>query len=194
MGRGITDRALRALDVAISLAGLIGTVPVCGILFVLIPLDSRGPAIFAQQRVGRRQQPFTCYKFRTMKIGTRSAASHEVGASAVTSLGHFLRRSKLDELPQLLNVLRGDMSLVGPRPCLLSQTELIDAREGYGLHAIRPGITGPAQVAGVDMSDPPRLARLDAQWLNMRSVPEYLRLIFLTASGRGRGDRVNRTA
>lgn len=190
----MTDSTLRALDIAISLAGMIVAIPICLVLFVLIPLNSRGPAIFAQTRVGRGRQSFTCYKFRTMRSGTRSAASHEVAASAVTSLGHFLRRSKLDEVPQLWNVLRGDMSLVGPRPCLPSQVELVEAREEYGLHAIRPGITGPAQVAGVDMSDPPRLARLDAEWLGMRSVAAYIRLIVLTGLGRGRGDRVNTAA
>jgi lipopolysaccharide/colanic/teichoic acid biosynthesis glycosyltransferase len=108
----------------------------------------------------------------------------------VTGFGAFLRRTKLDELPQLWNVLVGDMSLVGPRPCLPNQAELIGARDARGIYVLRPGITGPAQVQGVDMSNPERLAQLDATWLDERSVHSYLALIVLTVRGRGRGDRV----
>jgi len=108
----------------------------------------------------------------------------------VTPLGRWLRRLKLDELPQLWNVLRGDMSLVGPRPCLPSQTELIAERRARGVYALRPGITGVAQVAGVDMSDPPRLAALDATYLATVSAAADLRLLLATVRGAGRGDRI----
>jgi len=171
-------------------AGLVVAVPLLLICLPIISLTSAGAPIFAQQRVGRQQRHFTCYKLRTMRLGTVSAASHEVPATAVTPFGAFLRRSKLDELPQLWNVLVGEMSLVGPRPCLPSQTALIAARDARGVFSLRPGITGPAQVLGVDMSDPEQLSRLDQTWLQNRSVRAYLALIALTLIGRGRGDRV----
>jgi O-antigen biosynthesis protein WbqP len=108
----------------------------------------------------------------------------------VTPAGRWLRRSKLDELPQLWNVLRGEMSFVGPRPCLPSQVELVAARRARGLYAIRPGITGVAQVAGLDMSDPQRLAAADAEYLETMSLRTDLRLMLMTAFGAGKGDRV----
>jgi O-antigen biosynthesis protein WbqP len=125
-----------------------------------------------------------------MYMETGNAPSHEVSASAVTPLGRRLRALKLDELPQLWNVLRGHMSLVGPRPCLPSQTKLIAARRQRGLHTIRPGITGIAQVAGIDMSDPARLAAKDAEYLTRMSLRFDLQLLLATLLGNGRGDRV----
>ena len=101
--------------------------PILALLWILGWLDTGSP-LFRQERVGRNQKPFTLVKFRTMRPDTASVATHLADASAVTKLGHFLRRSKLDELPQLWNVLKGEMSLVGPRPCLFSQTELIEER------------------------------------------------------------------
>ena len=181
---------IRALDLLIAVLGLIVVAPILLICAVTIQLTSDGYPIFAQQRVGRRQRLFTCYKLRTMRHGTVSAASHEVSQTAVTPLGAFLRRMKLDELPQLWNVVVGDMSLVGPRPCLPSQTALIAARDVRGVYRLRPGITGPAQVLGVDMSEPERLAQLDETWLIGRYHRAYLSLIMLTVLGRGRGDRV----
>ena len=181
---------IRVLDVLIAGVGLVVALPLLLICLPIISLTSAGAPIFAQQRVGRQQRLFVCYKLRTMRIGTVSAATHEVSRTAVTPLGALLRRTKLDELPQLWNVLVGDMSLVGPRPCLPGQTELISARDGRGVYALRPGITGPAQVLGVDMSEPERLSCLDQTWLVDRSVHAYLALIVLTLIGRGRGDRV----
>ena len=181
---------IRVLDVLIATVGLVMAMPLLLICLPIISLTSAGPPIFAQQRVGRQQRLFVCYKLRTMRIGTVSAASHEVSRTAVTPFGALLRRTKLDELPQLWNVLVGDMSLVGPRPCLPSQTALITARDERGVYVLRPGITGPAQVLGVDMSEPRYLAQLDETWLSNCSLREYLRLILLTAIGRGRGDRV----
>ena len=184
---------IRVLDVLIAAFGLILAAPLFVICLPVISLTSEGPPIFAQPRVGRQQRPFICYKLRTMRLGTVSAASHEVSQSAVTPFGGFLRRTKLDELPQLWNVLVGDMSLVGPRPCLPSQTALIAAREMRGVYDLRPGITGPAQVLGVDMSEPERLAELDANWLRDRTLHAYIGLVMLTLIGRGRGDRVRAT-
>ncbi len=187
---GPTDSILRLLDVTLAAGGLVAASPIMLVCAALIRLDSPGPAIFAQPRVGRRRRVFTCYKFRTMRQGTPSRASHEVSVSAVTGIGGFLRKVKIDELPQLWNVLRGDMSLVGPRPCLETQEELVQARDALGVYALRPGITGVAQVQGVDMSEPQKLATLDATWIERRSVGWYIKLLVETVMGGGRGDRV----
>lgn len=182
----------RGVDVAIAL--LIAPAAVFFILLCMafVKFSSRGPAIFCQTRVGLHEQPFICYKLRTMYVDTRDAPSHETVPSAITSVGRWLRRLKLDELPQLWNILRGDMSFVGPRPCLLSQIKLIEARRAHGLYAIRPGVTGVAQVAGIDMSDPEKLAKFDAEYLEDMSLSTDLRIIISTALGAGRGDHVRR--
>ena len=182
----------RLFDIAASLAGLVLVSWLIGILAVIVRRDSPGPGIFAQERVGRNGVIFICYKLRTMYRDTRSAASHETSAASVTRLGNRLRAFKLDELPQLWNVLKGDMSFVGPRPCLPSQTLLVDERRRRGVLAVRPGITGKAQVMGVDMSDPVRLAEIDAQAIAERSFVGDLMLILRTVSGGGQGDRVAR--
>lgn len=184
-------RALtRMLDIGVALAIMLLLAPVFAAIWVAIRLDSPGPAIFAQERVGAAQAPFTLYKFRTMKHGTASAGTHEVSASAVTRLGAFLRRTKLDELPQAINLLRGTMTLVGPRPCLYSQTELVEAREALGVYTLKPGITGYAQIREIDMSQPLVLARADYRYKMLRSLLLDLRIILATARGRGGGDRV----
>lgn len=170
----------RIFDVAASLAGLVLLAPLMALIWVVVRFTSPGPALFAQRRVGRNEQSFTCYKFRTMHVGTEQRASHEVSQDAVTATGKTLRRFKFDELPQLWNVLMGDMSLVGPRPCLPSQKELIAARRKRGVYALRPGITGLAQVQGVDMSKPERLAEIDAQYLQRQSLLLDVRLILRT--------------
>ncbi|MFP4245441.1 MAG: sugar transferase, partial [Ectothiorhodospira sp.] len=121
---------------------------------------------------------------------TASVATHLASASAITPFGRFLRRTKLDELPQLWNVLKGEMSLVGPRPCLPNQEELIAERERRGVFNVRPGITGLAQVNGIDMSDPARLAEVDEQMVKHQTLRDYFRYLFLTATGKGAGDRV----
>ena len=180
----------RVLDLVAATVGLVVLAPVIAVVMVLIRIETPGPALFRQTRVGRDERPFTCLKLRTMARDTPNAPSHEVSGSAVTRLGRFLRRSKLDELPQLWNIARGEMSLVGPRPCLPSQTELIAERRARGLYAIRPGVTGPAQLAGIDMSDPVRLAEADRAYLDTMSLGSDLRMIVQTLLGRGHGDRV----
>lgn len=179
----------RLFDVVFSLAGLVVSAPIFLLLFVLVWFDTKSP-LFRQERVGRHQKPFTLVKFRTMWPDTASVASHLADASAVTKLGHFLRRSKLDELPQLWNVLKGEMSLVGPRPCLYNQTELIEERAARGVFAARPGITGLAQVNEIDMSTPRLLAETDAQMLKGLDLAMYCNYILKTATGAGRGDRI----
>ncbi|MBF9028545.1 sugar transferase [Rhodobacterales bacterium FZCC0188] len=180
------------MDLAAELGGLILFALRMLILWALIRKECDGPAIFAQPRVGRGGQVFTCYKFRTMAIGMRQAGTHEVSSAAVTPLGAKLRRYNLDELPQLWNVLWGDMSLIGPRPCLPAQEELVRLRGEAGVLDIRPGISGLAQVAGVDMSDPARLVAWDARYIALRGLILDIRLILQTALGAGQGDRVGK--
>lgn len=180
---------IRLFDVILSLLGLSFGAPVFTLLWVLGWLDTRSP-LFRQQRVGRYQKPFTLVKFRTMRLYTVSVATHLVDASAITNLGHSMRRWKLDELPQLWNVLKGEMSLVGPRPCLFTQTELIEERERLGVFNVRPGITGLAQISGIDMSTPRLLAETDALMLKKMNLRAYFTFIFKTVMGSGRGDRI----
>lgn len=180
---------LRVLDLIFSLLGLLLGFPVLLAIYVVGFLDTGSP-LFRQERVGRDQKPFILVKFRTMSVGTASVASHLADVSSITALGKILRRTKLDELPQLWNVLKGEMSLVGPRPGLFNQTELMDARQRHGVFNARPGITGLAQVSGVDMSTPELLAATDEKMLNGLNVEKYFRYIFQTVLGRGRGDAV----
>lgn len=180
----------RLFDLSASLAALVLLGWAIVLLAVLVRRDSPGPGIFAQNRVGRGGKVFRCYKLRTMRLGTVEAASHETPVAAVTPLGLKLRRLKLDELPQLVNVLKGEMSFVGPRPCLPVQTLLIAERARQGVDAVRPGITGLAQVQGIDMSDPVRLAAIDADYVRRRSFIGDLQLIVRTVFGGGQGDRV----
>ena len=142
---------------------------------------------FSHTRVGRHGKPFTLYKLRTMYQETAQGPTHVVGSATVTSIGPLLRRSKLDELPQLVNVLKGEMSLVGPRPCLPIQHELIAARKRVAALSVRPGITGLAQVNSVDMSDVAKIAALDGEYTHNHNLVEDLRIILLTIGGCGRG-------
>lgn len=182
---------LRLLDIVLAGTGLILSMPLLIVLTVLGLFDTGSP-IFRQPRVGRHQRPFILVKFRTMRPDAPHLATHLADASAVTPFGRFLRRTKLDELPQLWNVLRGEMSVVGPRPCLLTQQELIDERARRGVYEARPGITGLAQVSGIDMSTPTLLAETDHAMLKELDVRSYFRYIVLTVAGRGAGDRIPR--
>lgn len=170
--------------------GLVLLSPVFLVL-VLIGLVDTGSPLFFQERVGRHQKRFVLVKFRTMKCETSSVATHLVSPSAVTPFGRFLRRTKLDEMPQLWNVLVGDMSLVGPRPCLPNQVELIHERAKRGVFEVRPGITGVAQICGIDMSRPSELAEMDAHSIADTRIRDYLKVICSTLAGRGRGDRIS---
>jgi len=162
------------------------------LIWALVRIESKGSGIFAQERVGKDGNPFVCYKFRTMKIGTANLGTHEVSASSVTKLGAVLRKLKLDELPQIINIFRNDISLIGPRPCLPVQQELIEARRRLGVLALKPGISGLAQVNGIDMSDPEKLAQWDARYVALQSLLLDLKIIIATALGSGNGDRVSK--
>ena len=182
----------RILDVVFSVLGLVFLFPLIFLILVLGWVETRSP-LFCQQRVGRAKRPFTLVKFRTMHRETAWVASHLADASAITRFGSFLRRSKLDEVPQLWNVLKGEMSLVGPRPGLFAQQDLIFERERRGVYQVRPGITGLAQIQGIDMSTPELLAETDAAMLKTLNLRDYFRYIFLTILGKGFGDRVRRS-
>ena len=180
---------IRVLDTVLSLSGLLLGFPILLVLSIAGVCDTGSP-IFRQERIGRKKKPFTLVKFRTMRPDTASVASHLADASSITKFGHFLRKTKLDELPQLWNVLKGEMSLVGPRPGLFNQTELTEAREKLGVYSVRPGITGLAQVNEIDMSTPELLAKTDAKMIAELNVRSYFKYIFLTVAGKGSGDRV----
>ena len=180
---------IRVFDILFSLVGLVVGSPVL-VLLTLIGLFDTGSPIFRQVRVGRHQQPFTLVKFRTMRVDTVSVATHLASSASITRFGHFLRKAKLDELPQLWNVLTGDMSLVGPRPGLFNQEELTTERAKRGVFDVRPGITGLAQVSEIDMSTPALLAETDQKMINNLTLADYFKYIFMTVAGKGAGDRV----
>ena len=180
---------LRLLDIVLSLIGLVLSLPLLLILMGLGFLETGFP-LFRQVRVGRHLKPFTLIKLRTMTPGTPSVASHLADRSTITTFGRFLRSTKLDELPQLWNVLKGEMSLVGPRPCLFNQEELVHIRTSLGVYEFRPGITGLAQLSGIDMSTPQLLAETDRHMLDTLNTTAYFRYIFRTLLGKGWGDRV----
>lgn len=182
----------RVLDLSLALALALPSIFLIALLGLFIRLDSPGPAIFRQRRVGRNKREFTIFKLRTMQIGTGNVPSHFADSSSISRLGRHIRRFKLDELPQLYNVIVGHMSFVGPRPCLPSQIELIAARERVGVFALRPGITGVAQVKGIDMSEPQKLACVDALYLADWRVWTDLGLLWATVIGKGNGDAAGR--
>lgn len=161
---------------------------VCGVAALLSALEFRANPLFVQWRVGRDKELFRLYKIRTMAPTTGDRPSHEVGATRISRSSALIRKLKIDELPQLICVLRGEMSLVGPRPCLPIQQELIAARERHGVFRARPGVTGLAQVQGVDMSEPERLAAIDGAYVASQSVTGDVRILLSTFSGGGRGD------
>ena len=180
---------IRLVDLILSFLGILLLSPILVVVYVLGWFDTASP-LFLQKRLGKNKKIFTLIKYRTMRPDTPSVASHLVEKNHITSLGRFLRKSKLDELPQLFNVLLGDMSLVGPRPNLPNQEELIQARDLHGVYAVRPGITGLAQIQNIDMSTPKLLAETDAQMIATLNFKSYLTYILLTVSGKGRGDAV----
>jgi len=170
---------IRIFDFLFSLIGLIFLSPLI-ILIFFIGLFDNGSPLFIQSRVGYNLKPFSLIKFRTMPIGARSAGTHLIKKIKLSSYGYFLRKSKLDEIPQLINVLLGDMSLVGPRPCLLNQRKLISERKKRGVFKVKPGITGLAQIKGITMETPTLLAKTDAKMIKQMSLYFYFYYIFMT--------------
>ena len=179
----------RIFDILFSFFGLVLLSPILIVLMIIGYFDTGSP-IFRQERVGKGKQPFRLMKFRSMHVNAPSVATHLASASSITPFGSFLRKSKLDELPQLLNVFVGDMSLVGPRPNLFNQEELIQERDSRGVYSVRPGITGLAQINKIDMSTPQLLAETDAKMIQELNTFRYIKYILLTVLGKGSGDRI----
>lgn len=169
----------RFFDILFSLTGIFLLFPVLIILFILGYIKNRSP-LFKQNRVGLNQKIFTLLKFRTMPLNTKSMATHLMKDLKLSSYSNFLRKSKLDEIPQLLNVLVGDMSLVGPRPCLANQTLLINERKKRNIFSVKPGITGLAQIYEIDMETPILLARIEAKMINNMSIYFYFYCLIRT--------------
>jgi O-antigen biosynthesis protein WbqP len=180
---------IRIFDILFSFFGILILSPIILMLLIIGLFDTVSP-LFRQERVGINQKPFYLLKFRSMQIHAPSVATHLTSSSLITSYGSFLRKSKLDELPQLYNVFIGDMSLVGPRPNLFNQTALIEERQKRGVYGILPGITGLAQINKIDMSTPQLLAETDARMVAQLNVWYYFKYIFLTVFGKGFGDRI----
>ena len=181
----------RALDILGGLAGLVLLSPLLLALGVAVRLESPGPALHWSKRVGRYNQIFAMPKFRTMRTGAPDVATHLLDDPGrwITPLGRFLRRTSLDEIPQLWSVLKGDMSLVGPRPALFNQDDLVALRTDAGVDALRPGLTGWAQINGRDELPIPEKVKLDAEYLARRSLGFDVRIMAGTAwaavTGRG---------
>lgn len=182
---------IRFFDVVFSFVGLVLLSPILIVLVAIGYFDTGSP-IFRQERVGKGKQPFRLMKFRSMHVNAPSVATHLASASSITRFGSFLRKAKLDELPQLWNVFVGDMSLVGPRPNLYNQEELIEERDSRGVYSMRPGITGLSQINKIDMSTPQLLAETDAKMIQELNTLGYFKYIFLTVFGKGFGDRVHK--
>ena len=163
--------------------------PVLLIIYIICFLES-GKPIFIQERVGKDKKTFNLIKFRTMNVNTPSLASHLVNMKLVTRFGKLIRSLKFDELPQLINVIKGEMSLVGPRPCLPNQSELIKFRQCHNVFSVKPGVTGLAQIKGIDMSKPEKLAKIDRYMISSFSQINYFKYLFLTFYGKGIGDRL----
>ena len=172
----------RAVDIMVSLCALIVLTPILIVISVLIKIESRGPVIFKQNRVGINSKEFTIYKFRSMKVGSPEVASNSLKnyKDHVTKIGKFIRKTSLDELPQLINVIKGDMSLVGPRPVISSEIELLEFRRKFGIDKALPGITGWAQVNGRDNMNVERKIYLVNEYNQNRNFFFDIKILFMT--------------
>jgi len=170
---------IRIFDFLFSLIGLILLSPLIILLF-FIALFVNGSPLFIQKRVGYNLKSFLLIKFRTMPVGVRSAGTHLIKNIKLSPFGYFLRRTKLDEITQLLNVLFGNMSLVGPRPCLFNQKKLINERNKRGVFKVKPGITGLAQISDINMKTPTLLAKTDQKMIKNFSLYKYFYYILIT--------------
>ncbi|MDO9369803.1 MAG: sugar transferase [Sphingopyxis sp.] len=181
----------RILDLVLALLLLVPAAMLCVVFAIIIWLECRANPIFRQVRLGKDKVPFALYKLRTMAPATRQGTSHEVGSATILRCGSLLRRLKIDELPQIWNILKGEMSFIGPRPGLPQDAALTAARDAHGVFSLLPGISGPAQLAGLDMSTPVELANADAAYLSDWSLGRDLSIMVQTAGGRGFWDASN---
>lgn len=174
-----TDFPFRIIDVVLSILGISICFPLLVLGFGLAFIDT-GKPLFKQRRIGINDTVFMLFKLRTMKIDTVEAPTHTTPVDQISSIGAFLRRTKIDELPQLINVILGDMSLVGPRPCLILQHELRTLRALAGLNTVRPGITGLAQLNNIDMSNPKQLVDTESVMIKNFNLRLYLKILWTT--------------
>jgi len=186
----INFKIIRFLDLILGTLFLILLLPLNIIILIICFFDS-GKPIFVQKRLGQNQKLFKLIKFRTMKLNTPSLASHLINKNSVTKFGLLIRLLKLDELPQLINVIQGDMSLVGPRPCLPNQEELINERQKHNIFKFKPGITGLSQIKGIDMSKPKLITYYDKKMIKNFNPFNYFKYLILTIYGKGRGDKIS---
>ncbi len=183
----------RILDLTLAGAGAVLLSPVMVLVSAAVKLDSPGPVLFRQKRVGKDKTYFEIYKFRTMRTDTpKDMPTHLMKDSSrwITRTGRILRRTSLDELPQLFNILKGDMSIVGPRPALWNQYDLIEERDKYGANDVRPGLTGWAQVNGRDELEIPEKARLDGEYVRHMGPFMDLKCFVKTISAVVRADGI----
>ena len=172
----------RVFDILSSLIAIILFSPILLILSIIVKCTSPGPILFKQRRIGKDNKEFMIYKFRTMRIDTPNVATHLLKnpEQYITEIGKFMRKTSLDELPQLFNILKGEMSVVGPRPALYNQYDLIEMRTNASVHTVRPGLTGLAQVSGRDELENEQKVYFDQQYVQKQSFFFDLKLIFLT--------------
>ena len=175
----------RSVDVLLAICGILMLSPLIFLTLILVKLTSKGPALYWSKRVGINNTLFLMPKFRSMKVNTPQMATHLMNQQAnandfLTPVGSFIRKTSLDELPQLLSVLRGDMSVVGPRPALFNQDDLIKLRTDKNIHTLKPGVTGWAQINGRDEIPIPQKVALDAYYLNHQSLSLDIKIIVLT--------------
>lgn len=172
----------RILDMSFAIVAIVALLPIFLVIGICIKIESRGPIFFVQQRDGLDGKLFKIYKFRSMKAGTPNLATDKLGdpSGYVTQVGKFLRKTSLDELPQLINLVKGEMSLVGPRPALYNQHELIESRRQQGIDQLTPGITGYAQIMGRDFISDEQKVLYDKYYLDKISLFLDIKIIFLT--------------
>ena len=173
----------RIIDIIFSVLGLIILIPVFLIISIAIKIESKGPVIFKQKRIGKGKKYFTIYKFRTMRSDTpKDMPTHMLknANGCITKVGNILRKTSLDELPQLVNILKGDMSIIGPRPALWNQDDLVEERDKYHANDIRPGLTGWAQVNGRDELEIPVKAKYDGEYIEKVSLWFDIKIFFKT--------------
>lgn len=182
----------RTFDLFVGSLAFFVLSPLLLLIYILVKIDSRGPVLFVQRRIGMNNQEFLMYKFRTMIIGTPEVATDKLGNSEryVTKVGYYLRKYSLDELPQLLNIIKGDMSFVGPRPALYNQYDLREKRNSLGIAALKPGLTGWAQINGRDDVSLDEKVGLDFHYLQHQSFVFDMSIIFGTVFSVFKGDGV----
>lgn len=173
----------RLIDIILSLIGLIILIPFFIIFAIIIKCESKGPVFFKQKRFGKNKKFFIIYKFRTMRNDTpKDMPTHMLNnaESYITKFGGFMRKTSIDELPQIINILKGDMSIIGPRPALWNQDDLIEERDKYGANNVRPGLTGLAQISGRDELEIPVKAKFDGDYIEKMSLWFDIKIFFKT--------------